>query len=180
MPNTSAPNGLAASVRVLATTTLPMSVWNSVAMALNMNTIRKKSKASSVQPRKLAATAAHSRPPNFAISAVPLSLICPRRGRPRLAFLGPGLDQLEGDGHPARRARVVQLALDQPPGLVAGEPAHLLQFGVVGGGVVVLDLADQPDHQRRWVGPGLRGVVAHAARLQPGLFLHLARAGLLD
>ena len=59
MPNTSAPNGRAASVSVLATTTAATSAWNSAAMALNMNTIRKKSKASSVQPRKLARTALH-------------------------------------------------------------------------------------------------------------------------
>ena len=59
MPNTRAPKGRAARVRVLATATAGMSVWNSLAMALNMNTIRKKSKASRVQPRKLAPTAAH-------------------------------------------------------------------------------------------------------------------------
>ena len=59
MPNTSAPNGRAASVSMLATATAGTSVWNCLAMAENMNTIRKKSKASSVQPRKLAATTAH-------------------------------------------------------------------------------------------------------------------------
>ena len=59
MPKTSAPNGRAARVSVLATTTAERSAWKSLAMALNMKTIRKKSKASSVQPRKLAATALH-------------------------------------------------------------------------------------------------------------------------
>ena len=59
MPNTSAPKGRAARVRVLATTTAGRSAWNSAAMALNMKTIKKKSKASRVQPRKLAVTALH-------------------------------------------------------------------------------------------------------------------------
>ena len=59
MPNTSAPNGRAARVSVLAMATAGMSAWNSAAMARNMNTIKKKSKASRAQPRKLALIAAH-------------------------------------------------------------------------------------------------------------------------
>ncbi len=50
-PNRNAPMGRAASVQKMATETASMSVPNSAAMAFSMKTIRKKSKASRVQPR---------------------------------------------------------------------------------------------------------------------------------
>ena len=50
-PNSKAPNGRAASVRVTAKPTVLISLPNSAAIAFSMNTIRKKSNASSVQPR---------------------------------------------------------------------------------------------------------------------------------
>ena len=56
-PNTNAPKGRAASVSTEARATAFTSEWNSAAMALNMKTIRKKSKASSDQPRNEAITA---------------------------------------------------------------------------------------------------------------------------
>ena len=48
--------GRIASVSRMAKVTSEMSVWNSAAMSLSTNTKRKKSKASSVHPRKVATT----------------------------------------------------------------------------------------------------------------------------
>jgi hypothetical protein len=48
--------GRVAKVNKMAMVTSVTSVSNSCAMSLSTNTMRKKSKASSVQPRKLAAT----------------------------------------------------------------------------------------------------------------------------
>src|ERR1700730_13663353 len=53
-PNRKAPIGRIASVSRMANVTSEMSVLNSCAMSLSTNTRRKKSKASSVHPRKLA------------------------------------------------------------------------------------------------------------------------------
>ena len=50
-PNTSAPSGRIARVSVMATETDLISEWNSAATARSTNTIRKKSKASSIHPR---------------------------------------------------------------------------------------------------------------------------------
>ena len=55
-PNRKAPMGRIASVSRMAKVTSEMSVWNSAAMSFSTNTSRKKSNASSVHPRKLAAT----------------------------------------------------------------------------------------------------------------------------
>ncbi len=51
LPNTKAPMGRAANVKNVASTTSFTSTWKVVAMSLNMNIMRKKSKASRVQPR---------------------------------------------------------------------------------------------------------------------------------
>src|SRR5215813_7014673 len=48
--------GRIANVSRIATVTLAISVWNSAAMSFSTNTRRKKSNASRVHPRKLAAT----------------------------------------------------------------------------------------------------------------------------
>jgi hypothetical protein len=50
-PKTNAPIGRAARVQKIAAETELMSVLNSAEIALSMNTMRKKSKASSVHPR---------------------------------------------------------------------------------------------------------------------------------
>jgi hypothetical protein len=50
-PKMKAPIGRMASVSTTATATAGISVLNSAAMSRNTNTIRKKSKASSIQPR---------------------------------------------------------------------------------------------------------------------------------
>ena len=55
-PKMKAPIGRIASVSRMASVTFEISVWNSVAMSFSTNTSRKKSNASSDQPRKLAAT----------------------------------------------------------------------------------------------------------------------------
>ena len=55
-PKMKAPIGRIARVSRIASVTLDMSVSNSCAMSLSTNTSRKKSKASSDHPRKLAAT----------------------------------------------------------------------------------------------------------------------------
>jgi hypothetical protein len=51
-----APMGRIANVKRIAIVTFEISVWNSAAMSFSTNISRKKSKASSDQPRKLAAT----------------------------------------------------------------------------------------------------------------------------
>ena len=55
-PKMKAPIGRIASVSRIASVTFEMSVWNSAAISFSTNTSRKKSKASSDHPRKLAAT----------------------------------------------------------------------------------------------------------------------------
>ena len=54
--------------------------------------------------------------------------------RLKLALLRPGPDQLAGDGHHARSLGVGKLAAEHGLDLVAGEPADLLQFDLVGDG----------------------------------------------
>jgi len=58
-PKKNAPKGRSMSVSAMATVTSVTCVWKSCAMAFNTKTIRKKSKASSVQPSTLAMNAAH-------------------------------------------------------------------------------------------------------------------------
>jgi hypothetical protein len=96
------------------------------------------------------------------------------------AFLRPGLDQLVGDGQGRGGEEAVQLALDQGPGLVLGEPLDRFQLGLVGGGRVAVDVGHQAHHQRRGPGPGLAGVIAHRDSGQAGLLLQLAGAAFLD
>src|SRR6202140_2168106 len=55
-PKMKAPTGRIANVKRMAGVTFEISVWNSAAISFSTNTRRKKSKASSDQPRKLAAT----------------------------------------------------------------------------------------------------------------------------
>jgi hypothetical protein len=50
-PNINAPRGRAANVKNTASETFFTSTWNVLAISLNMNTMRKKSNASRVQPR---------------------------------------------------------------------------------------------------------------------------------
>jgi hypothetical protein len=85
-----------------------------------------------------------------------------------------------GDGQGRGGEEAFQLALDQGLGLVLGEPAHRFQLGLVGGGVVAVDVGHQAHHQRRGPRPGLAGVVADGGGGQAGLFHQLAGAGLLD
>ena len=56
-----APTGRIAKVNVTATVTVVMDAPNSLATSLNTKTIRKKSNASSAQPRKLAITTFRAR-----------------------------------------------------------------------------------------------------------------------
>src|ERR1700744_4670954 len=55
-PKMKAPIGRIANVKRIASVTFEISVWNSSAISFSTNTSRKKSKASSDHPRKLAAT----------------------------------------------------------------------------------------------------------------------------
>ncbi|MEE9603330.1 MAG: hypothetical protein V3V75_08505, partial [Thermoguttaceae bacterium] len=56
----------------------------------------------------------------------------------------------------------------------AGEPAGILEFVIADSDLVAGGVGGEADHERRGERPRLRGVVAHLAHVDAGLFLDLA------
>src|SRR5436309_5665423 len=95
-PKRRAPTGRKASVRVIESAMAASEVWNSCAIAVRAKTTRKKSNASSVQPRKEARIAARCPPAAWGLAAPALGPFRAAR-RPRRRLNTRSLAEVEGE-----------------------------------------------------------------------------------
>ena len=93
----------------------------------------------------------------------------------------PAPEQMVGNGEWMRSRQAVRvLPPDHQGRFRAVEPAHVLQFVVIDHDVLVGRARRASDHQRRWIGPGLRHVIGDVGAADSGFLENLAANRVLD